>query len=340
MRCNKRMSFDFETHSPEKFQIPARYWAIETASKKSFYLTNPHRSFDAYQSIQSIGEVRQDHLKLSGEAPTIAQAATRMIAGGNMSTVGPYGPVELSQDERIADAKENMHEFIESLGIPKTSVYMLNPERDYSTPLTVVDVDVQDTVGRTDWPLCLNTSGDFLFTRDPHKVLAVRPADCPVMIATADTPEGKVYMMVHYAWKGAAHGYIKQTADIFDTLGVDRSSLEMYLTPGGQAESYSYENYPQNPIKEYPGTEGLFFEPQSRINDEGKEVWDFGIDTPKFVYDQVLMQFGVDPSQIFCDTSDTSALNSGYSSHGRSSRLKNQGESNTRDLVLAVFHIQ
>lgn len=335
MRCNKGMSFDLIPNASEKFQIPERYQAIEVANRKSFYLNNPHRSFDAYQSIHSIGDERQ---YLSKEDVVATQVARRIIAGGNMSTVGPYGPVELTNEARIEDAKVNMREFIKSVGVPETSVYVLNPERDYSTPLTVVDVDKQDTTERTDWPLRLDTSGDFLFTRDSNKVLAVRPADCPVMIATADTPEGKIYMMVHYAWKGAANGYVKQTADVFNKLGVDRSSLEIYLTPGGQAESFPYANYPQNPRIEYPGTDNLFFQPKSHTDNEGKEVWDFGIDTPKFVYDEVIKRFGVEPSQVFCDTSDTSAMNSGYSSHGRSSRLKDQGESNTRDLVLAVFN--
>lgn len=335
------MSFNFETNKSEEYSVPERYKQIELANKESFYLTNPNRSFDVFQSVQSFGDARTSLASIANNELDAAPVARRIIAGGNMSTVGPYGPSELETNEaRIEDAKRNMDRFFESTGIPKEQTFVLNPERDYTTPLTAVDVDAQETNESTVWPARLDTSGDFIYTRDPNKVFAVRPADCPVMIATADTPEGKIYMMVHYAWKGAANGYVEQTAGLFDKLGVDRASLEIYLSPGGQAESFPYENYPQNPTEQYPGTEGLFYEPKSHIDESGNKVWNFGIDTPKFVYDQVIEHFGVDTSQVFCDTSDTSSLDSGYSSHGRSMRLKNEGqdESNTRDIVIAVFN--
>lgn len=334
------MSFDLETDTT-KLETPFanRYKAIDAANAESFYMNNPARTFDAYQSVESFGKPRVDVSSLpEDESEAALAAAQRVIAGGNMSNLGPYGPVELTEEERIADANHNMSAFFESIGVAETSVYMLNPERDYSTPLTVVDVDAQQSDESSAWPLRLEHSGDFIYTRDPKKVLAVRPADCPVMIASADTAEGKLYMLVHYAWKGAAFQYVKQTADIFDSLGVDRESLEIYLTPGGQAESYPYTNYPRNPLEEFPNTEGLFANVTERTKEDGSTVWDFGIDTPKYVYDQVIEQFGVDPKQVFCDTSDTSAMESGYPSHGRSSRLKGQGESNTRGLVVAVYN--
>lgn len=335
------MSFNFETSTPEiESTFNNRYADIDAANKRSFYMNNPSRTLDVIQSIHSIGDNRIEATTGAFEADDTLIAARRIIAGGNMSPLGAYGPVELSEEERIEDATSNMSALFESLGVPETSVYLLNPERDYSTPLTVVDIDTQLTDETTTWPARLEKSGDFIYTRDPNKVLAVRPADCPVMIASADTPKGKVYMMVHYAWKGAAHHYVEQTAAAFDGLGVDRKSLEIYLSPGAQAESYPYENYPQNPLDEFPGTEGLFIHPTSYINDQGEKVWRFSIDTPKFVYDQVIEKIGVESAQVFCDTSDTGSLESGYSSHGRSSRLKSQGEANTRDLVVAIFRVQ
>jgi len=334
------MSFSLETNTSEKeYSVPERYQAIEAANQKSFYLTNPSRSFDAYQSINSVGDERVDLSTIPEQERAFVTAAKRYITGGNMSPLGTYGPTELAPEDRPQDARDNMERFFASLGIPETSVFMLNPERDYTTPLTVVDVDAQEINPDAEWPLRLDKSGDFIYTRDPNKVLAVRPADCPVMIASADTPEGKLYMMVHYAWMGAASGYVEQTADIFDSLGVDRSSLEIYLSPGAQAESYPYTNYTEDPRVKYPieGIEGLFPGVTEREKEDGTVVYDFQIDTPKFVYDQVLHHFGVTPEQVFCDTSDTGSLNSGYSSHGRSKRLEKQGESNTRDVVTAVF---
>ena len=335
------MSFSFETNTSEtEDSFSNRYANIEAANKRSFYMNNPNRTLDVIQSIHSFGDARVETTTTNLDNDDTLAAARRLIAGGNMSPLGAYGPVGLSEEARIKDATSNMSALFESLGVPETSAYLLNPERDYTTPLTIVNIDAQLIEENTTWPTRLEKSGDFIYTRDPNKVLAVRPADCPVMIASADTPDGKVYMMVHYAWKGAANHYVEQTALAFDSLGVDRESLEMYLSPGAQAESYPYSNYPQNPLEEFPGTEGLFVKPTSHINEKGEKVWDFAIDTPKFVYDQVIEKLGVDPSQVFCDTSDTGSLESGYSSHGRSSRLKSQGEANTRDLVVAIFKVQ
>lgn len=334
------MSFDLETYPAEReAAFEHRYDAINVANQKSYYLNDPNRTFDAFQSLHSYGEARIINNPSSEEEASLTRrAAFRLMAGGNMSTLGPYGPAELSEAERIQDAKNNMETFFHSLDIPKTSVYMLNPERDYSTPLTLVDVDKQTFDESTQWPARLGTSGDFIYSRDPNKVLAVRPADCPVMIATGDTAEGKVHMLVHYAWKGAANHYVQQTAQAFDSLGVDRDSLEIYLSPGAQSENYVYAGYSKDPREEFPDTDGLFTKVTSHEKKDGTTVWDFGIDTPKYVYDQVLKYVVTDPKQVFCDTTDTGSLQSGYSSHSRSNRLKPQGESNTRDIVVAVFN--
>lgn len=331
------MSFDFEGTHPERSNSFAdRYKAIDLLNADSFYMTNPFRTFDIFQSIQSIGEARVNY-STSSLVPTPTLMPQRFIAGGNMSTIFPYGPRNMSEEKRIADARHNMSAFFESIGVPETSVYILHPDRDYSTPLTPVNVDVQPVFNDTIWPARLDTAGDFIYTRDPKKVLAVRPADCPVMIASADTPEGKLYMMVHYAWQGVARGYIQQTAALFDSLCVAPDSLEIYLSPGAQAENFPYTDYPMNPLEEFPGTEGLFTDVICTPTNNNAPLWNFRIDTPKFVYDQILHVLNVKPSQIFIDLSDTGALNSGYSSHTRSSQLKKQGESNTRDIVTAVF---
>lgn len=332
------MSFDLDTKKVEvTSEFSRRYEAIDEANKKSFYMNNPIRTFDIYQSVESYGDARVD-VKSLGEFDPLP-AVERIIAAGNMSTEGAprkYGPAELTDLERVENAKENMDSFFESLDMPKTSVYLLFPERDYSSPLTVVDVDAVQTDETTTWPARLDDRGDLIYTRDPNKILAIRPADCPVMIATADTPDGKIYTMTHYAWKGAANHYVEQTARIFESFGIDNDSLEIYISPGAQAESYPYKSS-NNPLEEYPGTEGLFTDIRSSVQEDGKTIWQFNIDTPKFVYDQVLEHLNVDSTQVFCDTSNTSAPESGYSSHGRSQRLKDQGESNTRDIVTAVF---
>lgn len=318
----------FETNSEQETFIH-RYDVINEANEKSFYMTNPNRSLDVYQSIQSIGPARSPE----------SLAAGRVIAAGNMSPLGPYGPVELSEDERKEDASQNLESFLKSVDIPPSHVFVLWPERDYSTPLSIVNADEQEVDESATTPTRLHASGDFVYSYDPNKVLAARPADCPIMFATADTPKGKIHVLVHYAWKGAGSHYVAQTAEAFDALGVDKDSLEIYLTPGGQAESYPYTSH-EDPREVYKNTDGLFANVEKQTNNDGSTTYSFGIDTPKFVYDQVIEQLKVRPEQVFCDTSDTSALNSGYSSHGRSKRLEDTGESNTRDIVLAVFTVQ
>lgn len=331
------MSFHFEANSsaetiPEVY--PQRYEKIDEANMRSWYAIQHDRPFEAYLSFASAGDPRIDLSKLSLEERASAKAAKRVITWGNMSPLNQYGPTEMAIDQRIDDAKTNMANYFNELSISAESVHILFPERDYTTPLTIIDIDTQPVEENTTYPQRVPTSGDFIYTRDPNKILAARPADCPIMLASADTPEGKIYMLVHYAWLGAANHYVEQTAVALEALNVNTSSMSIYLTPGGQAESYSYKNYPEDPRVKFPGTEGLFVNVVEKTNTDGAKVWDFAIDTPKFVYDQVLEKIGVDPTQVFCDTSDTSALNSGYSSHGRSKRLAEQGESNTRDIVI------
>lgn len=327
------MSFDIKTNTAEQQNdtFEHRYKVIESLNEKSFYMTNPHRSFDVFMSAHNTGGYREEY--------TPATAAKRLIRqehllSGNVSDLGTYGPSDMTPEERAADGKANMARFFEQIGIPKENVYVLNPERDYDTPLTIVNADEQKITEETVWPVRLDQTGDFVYTRNPNKVLAGRPADCPILFASADTPEGRIYILVHYAWKGAAHHYVAQTADAFDVLGVDRTSLEIYLTPGAQAENFPFTHYPRDPREEYPNTEGLFV----NVQENGDETWNFDIDTPHFVYSQVIEQLGIDPKQVFCDTSDTASLESGYSSHGRSMRLKEHGENNTRDIVVATFN--
>lgn len=310
--------------SPQSYSFEKRYDLIDDANAHSFWMSEDH-GFETYLSVQSIGPSRQ----------TPEQLAARNILAGNMSSLGTYGPNELTREERILDARKNMQRFFEQHAINQDNVRILNPERDYTTPLTVVNVDADPSVPNGMEPIRLTESGDFIYSYDPETVLAVRPADCPVIIATADTPKGKIHMMIHYAWTGVAVGYVEQTAKIFEEIGVDKKSLRMYISPGGHAESFKYEGYPDDPRLQYPGNDLMFLDVEETTEANGSPGWSFKIDTTYALYQDVLNKIGIDPYQVFCDTSDTASLESGYSSNTRAFNV--EGESNTRDLFVASF---
>jgi hypothetical protein len=151
------------TEETNTYSVPERYAAMDVANKTSWYMTEVDRPFTVTTSIHSLGHERtaiKPDVQTSEEIDFIQErnkaarymldgenTSERYIMGGNMSTVRqpdgnvPYGPKELTNDERLADANANMNKYFDSLGINIAHVRVLNPERDYSTPLTVVDVD-------------------------------------------------------------------------------------------------------------------------------------------------------------------------------------------------------
>lgn len=349
------------TESPE---FSERYDAKDKDNLESFYLTDADRPFDVFMTVHSIGEprveVRADEISAeqlkelqrmnkaalvdhegieSGEVQYLKQAgiAARFLLGGNMSTVvrdgeAAFGPKDLSSDERLADARKNMNEHFATLGVDPATVRILNPERDYSTPLTAINVDEDTGVYNGLDPVRLEKSGDFIYSYNPDIVLAVRPADCPIAIMSAETPNGKVNIMLHFAWKGPAAGQYDDMKRELDNLGVDYETLKVYITPGGHSETFRYKGYVSNGGTNPDVEESRLFVGVTEDPETGKQS--FGIDTPNDVY-EAFVDMGLDKKQLFLDTSDTTALNSGYASN---SRAFNQKEDDARDLVTAVFH--
>jgi len=331
------------TESPE---FSKRYGAIDEANEKSFYMNDVNRPFEVNMSVHSAGPARQKVEKSTMSDDEIKYVnmqnkAARHVLGGNMSTVVqadgkvPYGPKELDDRGRYDNAVANMNRYFENLDIDPATVRVLNPERDYSTPLTVVNVDADEGVYNGVEPVKLKESGDFIYTYNPDIVLAVRPADCPIAVFSSETPKGRMYGMIHFAWRGPASGQFDDMKKEFEALGVDYSSLDVYITPGGHAETYQFTNYAadgkNNPI---PVEGHLFIKPEEQIQEDKSVRYSFGIDTPNAVY-EAFRDLGLEDEHIFVDTSDTTALNSGFGSHGRAMR---QQEDNVRDLVTVKLH--
>lgn len=323
---------------PERESSPSnqRYDLIDEQNARSFWLKEPH-TFEVRQSLHDTG----------GKLADITQLAARRILAGNTSPAreGAYGPlgIGITPEMRMADATRNFEQFIETQGVSLKNVRTMRPERDYSTPLTFVDIDQQKVDPDNTKPVTLDTAGDFIFTRNSELALAVRPADCPVVVGTVTTPESDIHFMLHLAWQGAASGYIKQAKEWFDEQRANPASFRLYVSPGAHAENYPYNNWDKNPLEVYPGYDTLFvdrhLEPSTKPPYDMK--WAFSIDTPHFVYTELLKEWQLDPFQVFADTSDTGAVGSGYSSHNRWFRMEETWDTplgNTRDTVLATFN--
>jgi copper oxidase (laccase) domain-containing protein len=333
---------------PEQFKTtePERYAQMTERNKTSRYMTDVDRPFTVNMSVHSAGKPRVMYNVFNTPDQEIidaGKAASRLIKfpipgnrfplAGNMSTLvdpkgEPYGPKDLPGEFRTEDARNNMKSYMESLDIDPAMVRVLFPDRSYDTPLQVVNIDEDPTpVYDGNEPSRLTERGDMIYTYNPNIVLGVRPADCPLVVISADTPKGRIYSMVHFAWQGAAADQVSDMKREFANLGMDLSTATVYLTPGGHAETFPYTTG-LDLNEKYPVAEGLFNDPEP-YEKEGKQVRDYEIDTPNFVYEG-LLSIGLEPDQIFVDTSDTTAPESGYASHSRASRLD---DDNSRDFV-------
>lgn len=298
-----------------------RYENIDDSSDRSWYMTD-ERPFEVYMSV---GTTRS--LSVGGEA-------IRRTLAGNMSPLYPKTEF-LTDAERAEVANANMRRFYASIGLERKDLLdtmMLAPQRQYDIPLQAVDVDQFHNPSSVTQPYTIPERADFLYTRNPDTVLAARPADCPIALATAETSSGKIMTLTHFAWQGAANGFVDQMFEHFDELGIDRDTLKVYVTPGGQAESYPYAT-DYDPREKYPAAHGLF--KGVSLGDDGK--YHYGIDTPHYVYDRLIGN-GLKPEQVYADTSDTSRSDSGYSSNGRAVRSQGQ-ETNIRDLIVAKMNM-
>jgi|GEM_PF-656629 len=318
---------------------PERYRKIDELNKKSFLVTEGS-SLQVIQSLHSIGaprDVLSEKIENTDD-PQVAEALKekRKVVNGNMSPLNGYGPSELSPEERIEDAKENLHTFLYHQDIDPADVRMLRPERDYTTPLSVVNLDDTALAPDDTGILRPDKAGDLIYTYNPSIILAARPADCPIAYVEAHTPKGAVTALLHLAWMGVAHGYVQQAKEELDNLGIDWETAQVQITAGGHAETYTFEGFDKfNPVEEFPESASMFVGVESSINNKGEAAYDFGIDVAAEVYNQIIHTWDVTEYNVFADTTDTTAPESGYSSHSRSFKDYEVDGDNTRDLFLA-----
>ena len=321
-------------------EFEQRFEVLEPHSE-NWYVNNP--TFRVVNSLHSIGQDRG----------VFGQQAARHIMAGNMSPF--YGPKKATTEEKAQLANEHMIRFFESLNysqspsdisINPAEAVVVFPDRDYDTPLNILNADEQQLHPETGMPTYMDTRSDMIYSRNPDLAMMIRPADCSIAAFTAKTPEGPIHGMIHFAWQGIANGYIDQATQHLQDLGVDFDSLRIYLTPGGHAESYIYHSYqyPQNPWEQYPEHKALFLHVEgpevSPIT--GKPGYNFELDPTYYAYSRLLPYLG-DENHIFVDTTDTTSDKAGTSSQSRMfNGLQNENdptvytEDNARDIVILI----
>jgi len=285
---------------------------VDIANERSWYFNRDEARPFIAMSVGTAGPSRQTHI-------------ARKALAGNMSK--SFGDPNDSVDSWLEVANKNTINFCEVMNISPENVKVLTPQRDYSQPLNLVEVDNSDVIKNGVDKLV--SQSDFIYTYNPETVLAVMPADCPIIVTKGQTERGPVLCYTHIAWRGGNAGYIDQMFDRFNKLGIDFNSLRMYVSCGARAENYPY-NSEQDPRINNPGRE-LLFKDVTKDNDN---KYSFYIDTPVFIRDQ-LKKHGISDYQIFQDTSDTARQDSGYFSHGRAMRHSENMEINGRDMLIA-----
>lgn len=276
----------------------------------------------------------------TGQSREVAEAQ-RTTAAGNMSELyaQPNDP-NLDAAENSTEAKQRVNKFLDVLDLEPTQTAIMRPQRDYTQPLHRIDIDNDFHPGQSGseatW---LEERADFIFTRDPEKVLACRPADCPVLVGQGIDDEGrKILFLEHLAWGALNAGYLEQGLAFLSTQGATAESLRLYIAPGARPQSYHYRT-PTDPLGDedsrftHPERDKLFVNVRGDTSDQGQAEYHFDIDTIGFIRSQ-LKAAGVKDWQVFEDTSDTAAPESGHSSHTRS---KNADEIETRDIVVATM---
>jgi len=337
------MEFSKSAEGNDDKPQPDLYRRIDELNKQSFLLREGS-SLQVIQSLHSIGpprDVLTSELENADDPQTAEKLKEkRVVVNGNMSPLNGYGPSELSHEQRIDDAKKNLHTFLHGHDIDPANVRILRPERNYETPLGIVNLD--DTTSNFDDTGILrpDKEGDLMYTYNPEIILAARPADCPIAYIEAETPNGRIAVLLHLAWMGVAVGYIPQAKKALDNLGVDWPTVRVQITAGGHAETYTFEDFDKfNPKTKFPEAATMFVDVQEYISNteknKGKTVYRFGMDAAAEVYRQVIATWDIDEYSVFADTTDTTAPESGYSSHSRSFKGYEVDGDNTRDLFLA-----
>lgn len=244
---------------------------------------------------------------------------------------------EESQDNirtaRRDTAGMKVNRFLENIGGHElvNDTVILKPQIDHYKDRTIPgNIVSADELERTGEYIEDQRPAFMIYSRDPNRVVGIRPADCPTVAFSGHDRDGNpIHGLMHAGWQDEDAGFLEQGLDFLaGEQNVDIADLNFTIGPGGVNFDYKRPHDPRD------GEDPLFTHGgwKTRTTDHEKvgDNTKFVIDMHGFAADR-LKEAGADDSQIFVDSTDTTDPSGGHASH----KLASQGKKPPmRDLVL------
>lgn len=268
----------------------------------------------------------------------------KTLIGGvtiNELNVMPKELKEFADDKReaVIDARKHaanvkVNMFLETIGGSELAndVVILKPQTDHYTDRSIKGTIVNaDELERTGNYITDTRPAFMMYSNDPERVLAIRPADCPTIAFSAKHHNGTpIHGFMHAGWQDEDAGFTEQGMTFLAKKDIDFSTMNVYIAPGGVDFGYSRPTDPRD------GGDEKFTHPgwKTRINNvvPNEKGVRLTVDMQGFAVDR-LKQFGITDEQLFVDSTDTSALETGHSSHKQATR---GAKPPMRDLVVVM----
>lgn len=226
-------------------------------------------------------------------------------------------------EARKAAARDRLTRYFEQQGGLELAndVVIMKPQSDHYNDRTIKgNIVCADDLERTGNYIEDDRPAFMIFSHDPNRVVAIRPADCPTVSFAGHDRAGKpVHGLMHGGWQDDDAGFIEQGLDyIKKELNCDISDINFAIGPGGVEFGYS------RPYDPREGNDPKFVHEgwktrTTDYDDREPGKWRFTIDMPGFAADRIL-EAGASEEQIFIDSTDTSTAESGHASHKQASR--------------------
>lgn len=200
-------------------------------------------------------------------------------------------------------------------------VVIMKPQVDHYNDRTIKgNVVCADDKERTGDYIEDDRPAFMMYSHDPNRIVAIRPADCPTISFYGHDHDGNsVHGLMHAGWQDEDAGFIEQGLDYLkNELNCDINDLNFTIGPGGVDFGYT------RPFDPREGKDPKFVHPgwKARTTDHEEQAdgkWRFTIDMPGFAADRIV-EAGARNEQIFIDSTDTSSAESGNASHKQASR--------------------